>query len=167
MCRVQSFRGKDPWPEGTDDDQQCQLQLHVSPLHTEAHTLRQVQHNTRAHTHTHRADRGDWLSSVHQCGTIIRGPYLSCLLCEVITSEITIRCVCGTGSHSHIHQPATSVSVLLSSCHSCPCPPDSWVPSLEPRSGFSRKPAPLFDVLSSQESQALKYWLKRWVAGST
>lgn len=137
----------------------------LSAPHRSAHFTSGTTQHTRAHTH--RADRGDWLSSVHQCGTIIRGPYLSCLLCEVITSEITIRCVCGTGSHSHIHQPATSVSVLLSSCHSCPCPPDSWVPSLEPKSGFSRKPAPLFDVLSSQESQALKYWLKRWVAGST
>lgn len=139
----------------------------LSAPHRSAHFTSGTTQHMRAHVHTHRTDRGDWLSSVHQCGTIIRRPYLSCLLCEVITSEITIRCVCGTVLHSHIHQPATSVSVLLSSCHSCPCPPDSSVPSLEPRSSFSCKPAPLFDVLSSQESQSLKYWLKRWVAGST
>lgn len=99
VCRVQSFRGKDPWPEGTDDDQQCQLQLHVSPLHTEAHTLRQVQHNTRAHTHTGQTEVTDYpvfINVAQSFEDLISAVY--CVRLSHLKSQLD---VCVAQGHTH------------------------------------------------------------------
>lgn len=136
-----------------------------SAPHRNAHST-----SGNAHTHTHTADRGDWLSSVLQCDTTIIRSYLSCrryVLCvcdaerEVITSKITIR-LSGKycPKHKHIHRPSTlSISVCVCVCSSVLVsvlplpvlvvqsslnhPVHPQLPEAEPRSSVSPKPPAL------------------------